>query len=161
MIGLNKVILIGQVGKDASFKNSGATKCANFTLGTHSSWLDAQGNKKQATEWHKVACFGNLSDIFQKYVKEGQYIYLEGALKSNTWKDKNGSTHKDIYINANNIIMLGGKDDHQKAIEAQKQAYINKSLESEPDFLLTPPFLEKKTYVDKHLGEMEIEDIPF
>lgn len=140
MIGLNKVFLIGNVGKGRTIRDAGGSRVANFSLATNKSWVDNSGNKVSEVEWHKVTCFGNLCNIFEKYVNDGQLIYVEGSLKSNVWKDKNGVERKDICINANNLIMLGGKGSvggDNGSLDAQKIAYINKSR-SVDDYMPQP-----------------------
>jgi len=104
---LNKVMLIGRVGKNPIINTSDrGIKFLNFTLCTTSSWIDKLGNKKEAIEWHKISCFGPLIEIFEKYVKTGSALYVEGAIKTNQWKDKSGIDRKDISINANNLIVM-------------------------------------------------------
>lgn len=111
-MSVNKVILIGNVGKDPesrSFENG--DKMTTFSIATTESYKNKSGERVKNTEWHSIVCFKNVSDIVDKYVKKGDMIYIEGKLKTRTWEDKNGSKHYTTEINADTIRMLGGKKD--------------------------------------------------
>ena len=89
---VNKVILIGNLGKDPeskSFQNGG--KVVNLRIATSESWRDkATGERKERTEWHSVAVFGNLADIVDRYVHKGSKVYIEGKLETRKWQDQSG-----------------------------------------------------------------------
>jgi single-strand DNA-binding protein len=90
---LNKVSLLGNVGKDPEIRNTqSGDKIGNLTLATSESWTDkASGEKKERTEWHRVVCFNDgLNGVIEKYVKKGSKIYVEGALQTRKWTDKDG-----------------------------------------------------------------------
>ncbi len=93
MSSINKVILIGNLGKDPevrSMQNGG--KVANLSLATSESWKDkATGEKKERTEWHRVVVFGPLADIVDRYTKKGSKIYVQGSLQTRKWTDKDGA----------------------------------------------------------------------
>lgn len=90
--GVNKVIVMGNLGKDPeirSFPNGGSV--ANLTIATSESWNDKQtGEKKEKTEWHNVAIFGKLAEIAGQYLTKGSQVYIEGALQTRKWQDKDG-----------------------------------------------------------------------
>jgi single-strand DNA-binding protein len=103
--GVNKVILVGRLGKDPVLKNN----CANFSMATSESWKDKKtGEKKEQTEWHTIVAFGKLAEIISKYVFKGSQIYIEGKLETSKY-EKDGQTRYSTKIIANNMQMLGEK----------------------------------------------------
>ena len=90
---VNKVILIGNVGKDPEVRSTqDGTKIVNFTLATSDTWNDkASGERKERTEWHRVVCFNDrIGDVIEKYVRKGSKVYVEGALQTRKWTDQSG-----------------------------------------------------------------------
>jgi single-strand DNA-binding protein len=129
MNGLNKVMLIGTVGKDpvtVTFE-SGAKK-SDFSIATNESFKNKDGEKTQRTEWHNIVAWGNLAEIVEKYIKKGNAVYVEGSIRRREWTDKSGSKRYSFDINAENIQMLGGKpaeqkQENQKAPEPQQEIF--------------------------------------
>lgn len=107
MRGLNKVILIGNLGKDPDFKED--LKRASFSLATTESYIDKNGQRVDQTEWHNIVIWGNLAEIAHKYLKKGTPIYLEGKIRSRSYDDAEGQKKFITEIRADNFIMLGGK----------------------------------------------------
>ncbi len=107
--GINKVILVGTVGKDPEMKYMpSGDAMANISVATNESWKDRNtGEKKESTEWHRVVFFRQLADIVGKYVRKGQQIYIEGSLKTRSW-EKDGQKHYSTEIIASDMQMLGG-----------------------------------------------------
>lgn len=110
--GVNKVILIGNLGKDPEVRympNGGAV--ANCTLATSESWKDKQtGEQQERTEWHNLVFYNRLAEIVGEYLKKGSQVYVEGSIRTRKWQDKN--TNADRYtteIIANEMHMLGSK----------------------------------------------------
>ena len=110
--GINKVILVGTVGKDPEMKYMpSGDAIANISIATNDTWKDKNtGEKKEATEWHRVVFFKQLADIVGKYVRKGQQIYIEGSLKTRSW-EKDGQKHYATEIVASDMQMLGSKGD--------------------------------------------------
>ena len=110
--GVNKVILVGHLGKDPEVRyspNGGAV--ANITLATSESWKDkTSGEKQERTEWHRVAFFGRLAEIAGEYLKKGAQIYVEGRLQTRKWQDKEGKDRYTTEIVANEMQMLGSRE---------------------------------------------------
>ncbi len=109
--GINKVILIGNVGQDPDtrFMPSGDS-VTNLTVATNESWKDKQtGEQKDRTEWHKVAMFGRLAEIAAEYLRKGAQVYIEGKLRTRKWQDKNGQDRWSTEIIADEMQMLGGR----------------------------------------------------
>ena len=108
--GVNKVILVGNLGKDPEtrYMPSGGAVC-NITIATSESWTDkATNEKKEKTEWHKVVFFNKLGEIAGQYLKKGSQVYVEGALRTRKW-EKDGVDHYSTEIVASDMQMLGGK----------------------------------------------------
>lgn len=117
--GINKVILVGNLGQDpeVKFMPSGSA-VANLTLATSESWNDkATGEKREKTEWHRVAIFGKLAEIAGEYLRKGSQIYIEGQLQTRKWQDQNGQdryTTEVVVQGFNGVMqMLGGKSEGQ------------------------------------------------
>ena len=110
-MSLNKVILIGNVGKDPEVKYVGTDKVANFTLATTETWKDRNGEKKENTEWHNIVVWRNSADVVEKYVKKGSQLYVEGKLTTRKWTDQSGNVRYTTEIQAQSIQLLGRKED--------------------------------------------------
>lgn len=111
--GVNKVILVGNLGKDPETRAlpSGAT-VANFSIATSESWKDkTTGENVDKTEWHNIVAFGKLADIIAQYLRKGSQVYVEGALQTRKWQDKEGNDRYTTEIKINEMQMLGGKGD--------------------------------------------------
>ena len=113
MASVNKVIIVGNLGKDpeSRYMPNGDAVC-NITVATTDTWKDKQtGEKKEATEWHRIVFFRKLAEIAGQYLKKGSPVYIEGALKTRKWQDKDGQDRYTTEIVAENMQMLGGRKD--------------------------------------------------
>ena len=111
MASVNKVILIGNLGRDPEtrYLPSGDAVC-NISIATTEKWKDkASGEMKEATEWHRVAFFGKLAEIAGEYLKKGSQVYVEGRLQTRKWQDKDGQDKYSTEIVANQMQMLGSR----------------------------------------------------
>ena len=109
--GINKVILVGNLGKDPEIKyTASGGAIANLTIATSDSWNDKQtGEKVEKTEWHRVVAFQRLAEIMGEYLKKGSQVYIEGKLQTRKWQDQNGQDRYTTEIVANDMQMLGGR----------------------------------------------------
>ncbi len=112
--GVNKVILIGNLGKDPEVRYTpGGDAVANITLATSESWKDKNtGEQKEKTEWHRVVFFGKLAEIVGQYLKKGSKVYIEGKLQTRKWQDKNGQDRytTEVVVDFNgNMQMLDSR----------------------------------------------------
>ena len=109
--GVNKVILVGNLGRDPEVRYSpNGQAVANVTLATSESWKDkTSGEKQEKTEWHRVVFFGRLAEIAGEYLKKGAQIYVEGRLQTRKWQDKDGKDRYTTEIVANDMQMLGSR----------------------------------------------------
>jgi single-strand DNA-binding protein len=112
MASVNKVILVGNLGKDPETRFTASGEAiANITLATTDTWKDkASGEKKEATEWHRVAFFGKLAEIVGQYLKKGRQIYVEGSLRTRKWTDKEGQERYTTEVIASEMKMLGSRE---------------------------------------------------
>ncbi|WP_439537156.1 single-stranded DNA-binding protein [Methyloversatilis sp.] len=111
MASVNKVILVGNLGKDPEtrYAPNGDAIC-NITVATTDSWKDkATGEKKEMTEWHRVAFFGRLAEIAGQYLRKGSAVYVEGSLRTRKWQDKDGNDRYTTEIRADQMQMLGSR----------------------------------------------------
>ncbi len=111
MASVNKVILVGNLGADpeSRFMTNGDA-VVNINIATTDSWKDkATGEKKEATEWHRVVFYRKLAEIAGQYLKKGSQVYIEGALKTRKWQDKEGVDRYTTEIIANEMKMLGSR----------------------------------------------------
>lgn len=111
MAGVNKVILVGNLGKDPEVRHlESGVMVANFTLATTESYKDrTSGERKQVTEWHNIVLWRGLAEIAEKYLKKGNQVYIEGKLRTRSWNDQEGNTRYTTEVVADNMTMLGGR----------------------------------------------------
>jgi single-strand DNA-binding protein len=110
---VNKVILLGNVGKDPEMRSTGGgTLVANFTLATGDRQKDAQGNWQDRTEWHNLVAFTRLAEIVRDYVKKGSKLYIEGKIQTRSWDDKEtGAKRYRTEILVNDLSLLSSRDE--------------------------------------------------
>jgi len=109
---VNKVILLGNVGKDPEIRSTpGGTMVANFTLATSDRFQDQQGNWQDRTEWHNLVAFKRTAEIVRDYVKKGSKLYIEGKIQTRTWDDKEGVKHYKTEILVNDLSLLSGREE--------------------------------------------------
>jgi len=112
---VNKVILLGNVGKDPEIRSTpGGTMVANFSLATSDRFQDAQGNWQDRTEWHNLVAFKRTAEIVRDYVKKGSKLYIEGKIQTRSWEDKDTKAKRyRTEIIVNDLSLLSGRDDSQ------------------------------------------------
>ncbi|OGR12371.1 MAG: single-stranded DNA-binding protein [Desulfobacterales bacterium RIFOXYA12_FULL_46_15] len=112
MAGLNKVMLIGNLGRDPEIRYSQqGLAVVNFSIATSEQWTDkTSGDKQEKTEWHNIVVFGKQAETCEKYLSKGSQIYVEGKLQTSTY-EKDGQTHYMTKVVASNFMFLGGKQD--------------------------------------------------
>jgi single-strand DNA-binding protein len=109
--GVNKVILVGNLGKDPETRYMPNGKAVtNFTIATSESWKDKQtGEQREQTEWHNIVMYDRLAEIAAEYLRKGSQVYVEGRLRTRKWQDKEGRDRYTTEINANEMQMLGSR----------------------------------------------------
>ncbi len=111
MAGVNKVILIGNLGKDPEVRHlESGVMVANFPLATTESYKDRNtGERRQVTEWHNIVLWRGLAEVTEAYLKKGNQVYVEGKLRTRSWTDQEGNTRYTTEVIADNMTMLGGR----------------------------------------------------
>lgn len=135
MAGINKVILVGNLGKDPEVRYlEGGTAVANFPIATSENYTDRNsGEKKTITEWHNVVLWRGLAEIAEKYLKKGNQVYIEGKLRTRKWQDKEGNDRYTTEIVGDNMQMLGRRDDNNDNSSAQNSGSASSAqIDNEP-----------------------------
>ncbi len=112
MRGVNKVILVGNLGRDPEVRYiKDGTAVANLRLATSETWNDQNGQRQERTEWHRVVAWGKLAEIAKEYMSKGRQIYVEGKLQTRSWDDREGNKRYTTEVKADQIVMLGTRGD--------------------------------------------------
>lgn len=117
MGNINKVILVGRIGKDPEVKTVGSSKVASFSMATSEKWTDKDKKTQERTEWHSVVVWGKLAEVIEKYAGKGKELYIEGKLQTRSWDKEGGGKAYKTEVVANIVQLLGsagggkGKDD--------------------------------------------------
>lgn len=115
MAGINKVILVGNLGKDPEVRHlENNVAVATFTLATSESYKDKTGQRVEKTEWHNIVMWRGLAEVAEKYLKKGQTVYIEGKIRNRNYQDKEGQTRYITEIVADEMTMIGGRPDGQQ-----------------------------------------------
>jgi len=133
MAGVNKVILLGNLGKDPEIQNfeSGVKKAA-FSLATTEVYKNKDGNNVEQTEWHNIVLWRNLADVAEKYLRKGAQIYIEGKIKTRSWEDKEKNKRYITEIVGDNMTMLRTKKDSQQE-NSIAESNNNDAITAAPD----------------------------
>ena len=106
--GLNKVMIIGNLGRDPEMRYTPSGKpVTTFSVATSRTWITSDGEKREETEWFNVVAWSSLAEICRQYLTKGQQVYIEGRLQTRHWDDQEGNKHTSIEIVANEMIILG------------------------------------------------------
>lgn len=164
--GINKVILIGNLGQDPELRylpNGGAV--ANINVATSESWKDKQtGELKERTEWHRIVIFGKLAEIAGEYLKKGSQVYIEGSLQTRKWQDQNGQDRymTEVVVNLGGVLQILGSRNTGESMAVNNQAAISSTVNTakatagrEPAMQTTPPVMSAEPVIDFD------DDIPF
>lgn len=144
MAGVNKVILVGNLGADPELRYApSGMAIANFRIATTETWKDKNGAKQDKTEWHRIVAFGKLAEICGEYLNKGKQIYVEGKIQTRQWEDKDGNKRYTTEVVAQTMQMLGPAGE-KGAASASGGAGAS---EEQPPAMENPP--------------AELDDIPF
>ncbi len=142
--GLNKAILIGNLGRDPEVRYTpGGLAVANFSMATSETWTNKEGEKETRTEWHRIVAWGKLGEICGEYLSKGKQIYIEGRIQTREWEDKEGNKRYTTEIIALQMLMLGSR-------ESADESRPSPSSDMETPNLPEPPISKTKD-----------DDIPF
>ena len=109
MGSLNKVLLLGRLGKDPEFKDVGNGLCS-FTLATSERFKDRDGNQQEKTEWHRVTCWGRTAELARDYLRKGSEVFVEGANETREWTDRDGNKRWTTEVKVFRLQFVGGRD---------------------------------------------------
>jgi len=165
--GINKVILVGTLGRDPETRympSGGAV--TNLNLATSESWKDKQtGEKKEQTEWHRVVLFNKLAEIGAEYLRKGQQVYIEGALRTRKWQNKEGHDQYTTEIVASDMQMLGGRPSGSGSADSSfdepQRSAPRAAPAARPQQDTRPPAAAPMPQDSSWGGGFEEDDIPF
>lgn len=134
--GLNKVMVIGHVGRDPEMRyRPNGRPVTSFSVATTRSWTNAEGERREETEWFNVVAWGNLAEICKQYLRKGQQVYIEGRLQTRSWQDQEGRRRFRTELVANEMILLGSRRGaSSKAVESTAEACTEPGRSSEEEF---------------------------
>ncbi len=132
--GVNKVILVGNLGKDPEVRHlEGGVSVANFTLATNDYYKDKTGARIERTEWHNIAAWRGLAEVAEKYLRKGHQVYIEGRIRTRQYQDKDNQTRYITEIVADEMTMLGGKPQGDGAAAQAAPAPEAQTFRQEPE----------------------------
>ena len=135
MSGVNKVILVGNLGKDPEVRYlDNGVAVANFSLAPTENYKNKQGERVSQTEWHNIVFWRGLAEVAEKYLKKGDSVYVEGKLRTRRWEDKEGNAKYTTEILADNMTMLGNKrSNDSEELSNANSSDISNTNETEDD----------------------------
>jgi single-strand DNA-binding protein len=158
MAGLNKVMLIGNLGRDPEIRYSQqGVAVVSFTLATNEQWTDKNtGEKQEKTEWHRVVAFRKQAEILEKYLSKGSQVYIEGKLQTRNY-EKEGQTHYTTEVVVSDFVFLGGRSDGQSGSGYQQGSGYSQQSNPAPN----QQNYQGSTRPGGGQAPMKDEDIPF
>jgi single-strand DNA-binding protein len=151
MAGVNKVILIGNLGSDPEIRHlSSGAVVANFNIATSESYNNKNGERVTQTEWHRIELWDGLARIAEQYLKKGQMVYVEGKLRTENWQDSDGNNRTTTRIRGLNLTMLGGRN------ESGAEGDTTSASSQKPESPVSPPKNDPAPP-----SEDETDDLPF
>jgi single-strand DNA-binding protein len=127
MAGINKVILVGNLGRDPEVRYTpSGTAVANFTLATTETWTDRDGERQSHTEWHRIVAWRRLGEICGEYLSKGKQVYIEGRIRTREWEDQEGNKRKTTEIEAQTMQMLGSRGQGEPISDAGSGAAVER-----------------------------------
>ncbi len=112
MAGVNKAILVGNLGRDPELRTTpNGQSVVNFTLATSETWNDKSGERQERTEWHRIVVWGKTAEMCNQYLSKGRTVYIEGRIQTREWEDKEGAKRYTTEINASTVNFIGPRQD--------------------------------------------------
>ena len=133
MAGVNRVILIGNLGKDPEIRSlEGGVKVANFSLATTETYKGKNGERVEQTEWHNIVLWRGLAEVAESYLKKGNSVFIEGKIRTRDWTDKDGNKRYTTEIVGDNMVMLGSRRDQSAGNGDTGNQGAEKESQAEP-----------------------------
>jgi single-strand DNA-binding protein len=124
MSSLNKVLLIGRLGKDPEIRyTADGSPVATFSLATSENWTDKGGNRQERTEWHTVVAWTRLAELSKRFLAKGRQVYIEGRLQTREWTDKEGGKRRTTEVIASQMVLLGSRPQEMESGSASPSPY--------------------------------------
>lgn len=160
MNGVNKVILIGNLGSDPEVRHlSSGSVVANFNIATSESYTNKNGERVTHTEWHRIELWDGLAKVAEQYLKKGHTVYIEGKLKTENWQDNDGNNRTTTRIRGLNMTMLGGRSaDQSESAESPQNQQATSVPEADPPATASPEAAPVDTPAP---AEDDTDDLPF
>ena len=112
MAGVNKAILIGNLGRDPELRYTQSGQAVvNFSIATSENWTDKSGERQERTEWHRIVAWGKTGELCAQYLSKGRTVYIEGRIQTREWEDREGQKRTTTEINAQTVTFIGGRGD--------------------------------------------------
>jgi single-strand DNA-binding protein len=112
MAGVNKAILVGNLGRDPELRQTpNGQSVVNFTLATSENWTDKSGERQERTEWHRIVAWGRTAEMCNQYLSKGRTVYVEGRIQTREWEDKDGNKRYTTEVNAQTVNFIGPRSD--------------------------------------------------
>ena len=135
MSSLNKIMLIGHLGKDPEIRyTADGTPVATFSLATSESWTDKNGSRQEHTEWHTIVAWTRLADLSKRFLSKGRQVYVEGRIRSREWNDKDGNKRRSTEVIATQMVLLGSRPQGTEAGVQPMEPSSRASADSDQPF---------------------------
>lgn len=136
MSSLNKIMLIGNLGRDPEIRYTPeGTPVANFSIATSENWTDKSGTRQEHTEWHNIVAWNRLADLCQKYLAKGRQVYIEGRVRTREWNDRDGNKRRTTEVIATQMVLLGGRSQGTDAGIQPMETATRATSEKEDNFM--------------------------
>jgi single-strand DNA-binding protein len=135
MSSLNKIMLIGHLGRDPEIRYTpDGAPVAAFSLATSENWTDKNGSRQEHTEWHNIVAWNRLADLSKRFLSKGRQVYVEGRIRSREWNDREGNKKRTTEVIASQIVLLGSRQQNIDAGSQTEEPVGKTSVESEQTF---------------------------
>jgi single-strand DNA-binding protein len=135
MSSLNKIILIGNLGKDPEIRYTPeGSPVATFSLATSENWTDKNGSRQEHTEWHTIVAWNRLADLSKRFLVKGRQVYVEGRLRTREWTDREGNKRRSTEVIAQQMVLLGSRPQSAEAGVQPMETAGRATAEPDPGF---------------------------
>jgi len=135
MSSLNKIMLIGHLGKDPEIRYTpDGSPVATFSLATSENWTDKSGSRQEHTEWHLIVAWNRLADLSKRFLSKGRQVYVEGRIRSREWNDRDGNKRRTTEVIASQIVLLGSRPQGVETVAQPAETTARSSSEPEQSF---------------------------
>ena len=135
MFGINKVILVGNLGADPEVRKTNSQQTfTQFSLATSESWVNRDGERQEKTEWHRIVVWGKLAETCAKHLSKGRQVFIEGRVQTRSWETEQGGKRFTTEIIAGQVLFLGGRGASAERDEVSHTAHSGAGFKKEPEF---------------------------